>query len=171
MIHVFYPIKIKLVMCIRIIKLPKMNEKEIKEAINSQNLCRIAFIDDEYPYISPFQYVFIDDTLYFHFTDYGKKKDILSNNPNVCISIEKFEPDLNSYYFISMQGKLELVENNQIKKEVINQMVQSARNKFSENFLSAHGFEKDQGWDMFTTEGQLIYKFKQVGPPIGLKSI
>ncbi len=171
MIHVFCSIKIKLVMCIRIIKLPKMNEKEIKEAINSQNLCRIAFIDDEYPYISPFQYVFIDDTLYFHFTDYGKKKDILSNNPNVCISIEKFESDLNSYYFISMQGKLELVENKEMKIEVINQMVQSARNKFSTNFLSAHGFKSNQGWDIFTAEGQLIYKFKQVGTPIGLKSI
>ncbi|MFX0178975.1 MAG: pyridoxamine 5'-phosphate oxidase family protein [Candidatus Hodarchaeota archaeon] len=158
-------------MCIRVIKLPKMNEKEIKEAINSQNLCRIAFIDNEYPYISPFQYVLIDGILYFHFTNYGKKKQILSNNSNVCVSIEKFEADLKSYYFISMQGKLELVENNQLKNEVINQMVQSARSKFSENFLSAHGFEKSQGWDIFTVEGQLIYKFKQVGSPIGLKSI
>lgn len=147
-----------------------MNEKEIKEAITSQNLCRIAFIDNEYPYISPFQYVFIDDTLYFHFTDYGKKKEILSNNTNVCVSIEKFEPDLNSYYFISMQGKLELVENNELKKEVINQMVESARSQFSTNFLLAHGFENNQGWDKFTAEGQLVYKFKQMGTPIGLKS-
>ncbi|MHA2430287.1 MAG: pyridoxamine 5'-phosphate oxidase family protein [Promethearchaeota archaeon] len=147
-----------------------MNEKEIKEAITSQNLCRIAFIDNEYPYISPFQYVFIDDTLYFHFTDYGKKKEILSNNTNVCVSIEKFEPDLSSYYFISMQGKLELVENKEMKIEVINQMLQSARSKFSTTFLSAHGFESNKDWDVFTGEGQLIYKFIQVGPSIGLKS-
>jgi len=70
-----------------------------------------------------------------------------------------------------MQGKLKLVENNKLKKEVINQMVQSARGKFSENFLSAHGFERNQGWDVFTGEGQPIYKFIQVGPSIGLKSI
>jgi nitroimidazol reductase NimA-like FMN-containing flavoprotein (pyridoxamine 5'-phosphate oxidase superfamily) len=148
-----------------------MNEKEVKEAINSQDLCRIAFIDNKYPYISPFQYVLIDNILYFHFTDYGKKKEILSNNPNVCVSIEKFEPDLKSYYFISMQGKLELVEDNQIKKEVIYQMVESARSKFSKNFLSAHGFDGNQGWVIFTAEGQLIYKFIQEGPTIALKSI
>ncbi len=154
-----------------VIKLPKMEEKEIKEAINSHNLCRIAFIDDEYPYISPFQYISIEDILYFHFTDYGKKKEILSKNPNVCISIENFEPNLSSYYFISMQGKLELVEDNELKKEVINQMAKSARSKYSKNFLSAHGFEKNKGWEIFAQKNQLIYKFKQVGPPIGLKSI
>lgn len=148
-----------------------MNENEINEAIKTQNLCRIAFIDNEYPYISPFQYVFIDDILYFHFTDYGKKKKILSKNANVCVSIEKFEPDLSSYYFISLQGKLELVEDNNLKNKVINQMMISASNKYSHNFLSAHGFEKGQGWDALTSKGQLIYKFIQIGTPIGLKSI
>jgi nitroimidazol reductase NimA-like FMN-containing flavoprotein (pyridoxamine 5'-phosphate oxidase superfamily) len=148
-----------------------MNEKEIKEAINSQDLCRIAFIDNEYPYISPFQYVVIDNNLYFHFTNYGKKKNILSKNPNVCVSIENFESDLSSYYFISMQGKLELVEDPQTKEEVFTQMIKSAKGKFSKNFLSVHGFEKTKSWDGFKVKNQLIYKFKQVGPPIGLKSI
>ncbi|MFX1591718.1 MAG: pyridoxamine 5'-phosphate oxidase family protein [Promethearchaeota archaeon] len=154
-----------------IIKLPKMEEVEIKQAISSHNLCRIAFIDDEYPYIAPFQYVCIDDVLYFHFTDYGKKKQILLKNQNICISIEHFEPDLSSYYFISMKGKLELVKDNELKKEVMNQMAISVRNKYSKNFLSVHGFEKSQGWDAFTIKNQLIYKFKQVKTPIGLKSI
>jgi len=161
----------KLLLLMSVIKLPKMEEKEIKEAINSHNLCRIAFIDDEYPYISPFQYVLIDDIMYFHFTDYGKKKEILSNNANVCVSIEKFESDLSSYYFISMQGKLELVEDNYLKKEVINQMAKSASSKYSHNFLSVHGFKKSQGWDAFTAKNQVIYKFEQIRTPIGLKSI
>ena len=155
----------------RVIKLPKMEDEEIDKAINSNNLCRIAFIDDEFPYIAPFQYVYIDDVLYFHFTDYGKKKKILSNNSNVCVSIENFEPNLRSFYFISMQGTLKLVEDNDIKNQVINQMVKSAKNNYSKNFLSAHGFEKERGWDVFTSEYQLIYKFKPVGNPIGLKSI
>ncbi|MFW9971514.1 MAG: pyridoxamine 5'-phosphate oxidase family protein [Candidatus Odinarchaeota archaeon] len=154
-----------------IIKLPKMEEKEIKEAIYSQNLCRIAFIDDKYPYIAPFQYECIDDVLYFHFTDYGKKKKILSRNHNICISIEHFEPDLSSYYFISMKGKLELVEDYNLKNEVMNQMVESAKKKYSKSFLTVHGFDKNQGWDTFTAKDQLIYRFKQVSAPIGLKSI
>ncbi|MFW9880500.1 MAG: pyridoxamine 5'-phosphate oxidase family protein, partial [Candidatus Thorarchaeota archaeon] len=66
-----------------IIKLPKMSDGEIRKAIKTHDLCRIAFIDNEYPYISPFQYLFIEDNLYFHFTKYGKKISILSKNSNV----------------------------------------------------------------------------------------
>lgn len=154
-----------------IIKLPKMEEEEIKEAINSHSLCRIAFIDNEYPYIAPFQYVCINNVLFFHLTDYGKKKKILQKNQNICLSIEHFEPDLSSYYFISIQGKLELIEDNKLKKEVIDQIANSARKRYSKNFLSVHGFEKTQGWDVFTAKDQLVYKFKQIGTPIGLKSI
>jgi len=80
-----------------IVKLPKMDEKEIREAIKSNNLCRIAFIEGNFPYISPFQYVFLNNALYFHFTDYGKKMQILKKNRNVCVSIERFEQDLSSY--------------------------------------------------------------------------
>jgi len=153
------------------IKLPKMEEQEIKEAIDTHNLCRIAFIDNNYPYIAPFQYVHIENILYFHFTDYGKKKEILTKNQNICISIEHFEQDLSGYYFISMQGKLELVEDEDLKEEVMKQMAKSAKRIYSKNFLSVHGFEKNQGWDVFTAKDQLIYRFKPIGPPIGLKSI
>ncbi len=153
------------------IKLPKMEEREIKEAINTHNLCRIAFIDEKYPYIAPFQYAYIDDVFYFHFTDYGKKKEILMKNQNICISIEHFEQDLSGYYFISMQGKLELVEDDNLKEKVMNHMAKSAKMKYSKNFLSVHGFEKSEGWDVFTAKEQLVYRFKPIGPPIGLKSI
>ncbi len=154
----------------KVIKLPHMSEDEINTAINSQNLCRIAFIDDKYPYISPFQYVSINNILYFHFTDYGKKKKILSNNPNVCVSIENFKSDLSSYYFISIQGKLELVEDNDLKNKVMRQMAELARKNYSKNFLSAHGFEKKEEWDVLTSKNQTIYKLVVMNKPIGLKS-
>lgn len=155
----------------KIVKLPKMENREIKETIDSQNLCRIAFIDDTYPYIAPFQYICIDDELYFHFTNYGKKKKILSKNTNVCVSIENLEPNLSRYYFISMQGNLELVENNDLKAKVLFQMKKSAGSNYSKNFLSAHGFDKNLGWEGFVIEDQLIYKFIQSKDTIGLKSI
>lgn len=154
----------------KIVKLPKMSEEEIREAINSNTLCRIAFIDDNFPYISPFQYVCIENLLYFHFTNYGKKKEILSKNPNVCISIENFKPDLSSYYFISMQGVLKIIKEKALKHKIMNEMLQIARENFSTNFLSAHGFKKKGGWDNFKIEDQIIYKFELVGKPIGLKS-
>ena len=52
-----------------LIKLPKMDENEIKNALERESICRIAFIEDDFPYISPFQYVYMNGNLYFHFTD------------------------------------------------------------------------------------------------------
>jgi hypothetical protein len=70
-----------------------------------------------------------------------------------------------------MQGKLELIENTDLKKKVIFQMKNSAGSNYSENFLLAHGFDKNLGWEGFIVENQLIYKFSQSKDPIGLKSI
>lgn len=153
-----------------IVKLAHMSENEINSAIDSQNLCRIAFIDDEYPYISPFQYVFIKNILYFHFTDYGKKKKILSKNTNVCVSIENFKHDLSSYYFISIQGKLELVEDIDLRVKTTKKIAELARKKYSKNFLQAHGFDKEEDWDILTSKNQVIYKLNVSNKPIGLKS-
>jgi nitroimidazol reductase NimA-like FMN-containing flavoprotein (pyridoxamine 5'-phosphate oxidase superfamily) len=152
------------------IKLPKMDEEEIKSLIEKKNLCRIAFIDDDYPYISPFQYVLFNNSLYFHFTDYGKKKKILLKNSNVCVSIEDFSPDLSKYHFISIQGKLKLVKEPREKVEVVKKMINKAKKTYSTKFLSAHGFERESGWDSFQVEDQLIYKLEEVGSRIGLKS-
>jgi len=154
-----------------VVKLPKMDEKEIREALRKNNLCRIAFIEENFPYISPFQYIVIENNIYFHFTDYGKKKEILKKNENVCVSIEKFEKDLSSYYFISIQGKLKLVDNKDLKVEIVNKMKKEAQEKFSTNFLSAHGFDKNKGWSDFSLKDQVFYKLVEVGEPIGLKSL
>lgn len=148
-----------------------MSKKEIDEVIKNQKLCRIAFIDGEYPYIAPFQYLYHNDQFYFHFTDYGKKKEILKNNDNVCVSVEQLEPDLTSYHFISLQGKLSRVKDEEEKNLVIRKLVKEAKENFSEDFLAAHGFEKEKGWEGFQMEDQLIYKLQEIHNVIGLQSI
>jgi hypothetical protein len=150
-----------------------MSEEEIKNAIERENICRIAFIDGDYPYISPFQYVFIDNTLYFHFTDYGKKKKILEEykNNKVCVSIERFEADLSEYYFISIQGELIEILNSKERSKIINQMVKEAGNNFSTEFLVAHGFDKNKGWKSLSADKNVkIYRLDEVGR-IGLRSM
>jgi len=153
-----------------IVKLPVMSEKEIKEALQSNHLCRIAFIDGEYPYISPFQYVYLNEQIYFHFTNYGKKMEIIEKSKNVCMSIENFEPDLQKYYFISVQGELAPVNNIEEKKRVLIKMAEEAKDKYSQNFLTAHGFDKEKGWDAFELQNQLIFTLMQKKKAIGLKS-
>ncbi|MFO8017634.1 MAG: pyridoxamine 5'-phosphate oxidase family protein [Promethearchaeia archaeon] len=158
------------------IKLPQMSDQEIKNLIETQSICRMAFIDTQsnqsevYPYIAPFQYIY-NDAFYFHFTDYGKKKRILEKNNNVCISIEQLKEELSEFYFISIQGTLVEVKDDETKKAVIRALVEDARNSFSENFLSAHGFEKEEGWEAFKPDGNLrIFKLKETGERVALKS-
>lgn len=153
------------------VKLPQMSENEIKKIISQQKICRIAFIDDEYPYIAPFQYLYYNDHFYFHLTDYGKKMEILNKNNNICVSIEQLEPDLKTFNFISIQGKLKLVDDESERKKVISELIKQAKESFSEAFLAAHGFEKERGWDGFQIENQLIYKLQDIHFKIGLKSI
>ena len=49
-------------------------------------------------------------------------------------------------------------------------MVKNARENFSTNFLRAHGFDKDDGWDNFSFKDQVFYKLEEVGETIALKS-
>jgi nitroimidazol reductase NimA-like FMN-containing flavoprotein (pyridoxamine 5'-phosphate oxidase superfamily) len=152
------------------IKLPKMTEQEINSVLMNENICRIAFIEDKYPYISPFQYVYHKNQLFFHFTDYGKKMRILNKNQNVCVSIEKLEPDLSSYFFVSIQGKLIKIEDKNILIDVIKRIVNNAKKQFSRNFLAAHGFNHEDGWESLIEDSLLIYKLEEYGTRIGLKS-
>lgn len=152
------------------VKLPKMTQEEINSVLMNEDICRIAFIEDEYPYICPFQYVYLKNQLFFHFTDYGKKMRILNKNKNVCVSIEKFEPDLSSYFFVSIQGRLREIEDINILSDVIKKIVNKAKKQFSTNFLAAHGFKHEDGWESLIEDSLLIYKLEEYGDRIGLKS-
>jgi hypothetical protein len=154
-----------------VVKLPKMTEKEIQEVIKKNNICRIAFIDDEFPYISPFQYLYENDTLYFHLTDYGKKVEILKKNNNVCVAIEEFDEDLSQFQFISIQGKLKELKDLEEKKVIAKKMVKQASTQYSKQFLKAHGFKKEDDWDKFSSDTSVrIFKLKERGKRVALKS-
>jgi nitroimidazol reductase NimA-like FMN-containing flavoprotein (pyridoxamine 5'-phosphate oxidase superfamily) len=90
------------------VEMPKMKENEIDELIREQFLCRIAFIGELKPYIAPFQYVVVNGSLYFHFTDYGKKMSFFKQETPVCVEIERYTPNLSEYgWRIMGKGKLQ----------------------------------------------------------------
>jgi uncharacterized protein len=152
-------------------KLPKMREEEINQLIKEQFLCRIAFRGDLYPYIAPFQYVVINDNLYFHFTGYGKKIDFLKQDTPVCVEIEKYSQNLSEYAFIILQGKLKLVNDPLERKAAIEKIANEGKKRLSENFLLAHGFSSASKWTNFSEEKPLIIvKLDPVVEKTGLKS-
>lgn len=148
-----------------------MKENEIEQLIREQFLCRIAFKGDLQPYIAPFQYVYVKGSLYFHFTDYGKKMSFFKQETPVCVEIERYTPNLSEYGFVVFTGKLRLVENREERKMAIEKMAEGGKQKLSANFLIAHGFSEGSDWTDFTADKPiLIIKLDEVTEKIGLKS-
>jgi nitroimidazol reductase NimA-like FMN-containing flavoprotein (pyridoxamine 5'-phosphate oxidase superfamily) len=154
------------------VKLPRMSKAEIDQVLNEQFLCRIAFGRKHAPYIAPFQYVFIDGTLYFHFTDYGKKMGLLEEGNAVCVEIERYTPDLGEYSFVVVVGKLQVVTDPQEKAKAIARMVEDAEAKgLSTNFLPAHGLPKESDWSSLNAEKPfIVVKLVDVTEINGLRS-
>ena len=154
-----------------VLKLPRMKKNEVEKLIKEQFLCRIAFRGADYPYIAPFQYVFMNGTLYFHFTAYGRKMKLMEKDKQVCVEIEQCKPDLSQYMFVTLKGTLSIVGDSAERAEVIKRMRETGKKRLSRNFLAAHGIELDEDWDSLTAEKPLvIIKLERVVEESGLKS-
>ena len=125
---------------------------------------------DEYPYLSPFRYVSMRGTLYFHFTDYGKKMRLIKQDDRCCVQIERYAPDLSSYSFVSLRGRLEEVTDPEERKKAVGLFRETGRT-LSTRFLAAHGLDPKDGWGAFTVDKDLvIVKLVDVVEKVGLKN-
>jgi nitroimidazol reductase NimA-like FMN-containing flavoprotein (pyridoxamine 5'-phosphate oxidase superfamily) len=61
----------------------------LEEIIADSEICRVAMIDGEVPYILPFNYGYKDQCIYIHSASEGKKIDLLKKNNKVCFEIEQ----------------------------------------------------------------------------------
>lgn len=152
------------------VKLPRMSDAEIKELIKHQNICRIAFNGGDYPYLAPFRYIQLNDVLYFHFTDYGKKMRLLEQDNKACVQIESYKPDLSEYKFISLRGRLMKVEDLEEREKAIKLFMKTGVKNVSPKFLAAHGFNPDDGWSAFKGDDLVIIKLGDIVEIVGLKS-
>ncbi|HEY4786516.1 MAG TPA: pyridoxamine 5'-phosphate oxidase family protein [Bacteroidales bacterium] len=60
----------------------------IEQILTESQLCRIAMIDGDEPYIVPLNYGYAEGVLYMHSAPQGRKMDVLSENNRVCFEIE-----------------------------------------------------------------------------------
>lgn len=145
---------------------------EVEQLIQGQVLCRIAFRGEKYPYVVPFQYVYIDGTLHFHFTDYGRKMELLQKDNRVAVEIERYKPDLSDYSFVVLKGELVPVTSVQERKRAIERMAEEAEKRLAPDFLTAHGLRKENGWKALTPEKPLtIVKLANMVQQTALKSL
>jgi nitroimidazol reductase NimA-like FMN-containing flavoprotein (pyridoxamine 5'-phosphate oxidase superfamily) len=147
-----------------------MTEQEIQDLLKEQRICRIAFQGEHFPYLAPFQYTQLNGTLYFHFTNYGRKMKLILKDSKICIGIEKLEPDMKEYHFLSIMGSLEEVKNEDERTKAIKKLSQEGKEIYSNNFLAAHGLEESEWDDLPNKKPLVIFKLKDITKTIGLKS-
>ena len=148
-----------------------MTDAETARLVDEQMLCRIAFRGDDYPYLAPFRYVVMDDALYFHFTDYGKKMRLLETDSRACVQIESYEPDLSEYSFVSYRWRRERVTDAEEREKAIRLFAETGEKRLSPKFLAAHGIEPGDGWREFSPDKEfVIVKLVDVVERVGLKN-
>jgi uncharacterized protein len=155
----------------KIHKIPLMSKEEYDKFIKENYVSRIGF-KGEYPYIAPFLYVFDGDFIYFMSTKYGKKIKRFQANPNVAVEIEKYEDDLSEYRFVTLQGRIEQVENIEEKLKVKKCFLNLIQNKsLSKNVLAALGHSPDDELESLVNEDRsYIWKLVDVKSIIGIKT-
>ncbi len=63
--------------------------KIIEEILAGAEICRIAMIDGDMPYMLPFNYGYKNRCIYIHSAPAGKKIDLLRKNGHVCFEVEQ----------------------------------------------------------------------------------
>ena len=64
------------------------DKKEIESIIERATVCRVAFSENDVPYIVPLNFGYKDDCLYFHSAPEGKKIEIIRQNNQVCFEVD-----------------------------------------------------------------------------------
>ena len=154
------------------LKIPAMSRSEYDDLIRNCSLCRIAFCGEQYPYIAPFLYVFDSRHLYFLSTRYGRKMQLFAQNPLVSVEIEDVSPDMGYYRFVTLQGKLSEVTDEQKKADVRRMFAGKITGRqISVNGLAALGHRPADDPEAVVTEDRtMVWKLVDVVDIVALKN-
>lgn len=154
------------------LKIPKMQKSEYDSLIRENVVSRIAFTGKDYPYIAPFLYVFDEKNIYFLSTRYGKKMELFTQNPAVSVEIEHVAPDMSAYKFVTLQGKLSEVTDEETKRAIKTRFVSLiADKKISVNSLYALGHSPSESPENIVGEERtMVWKLVNVHNIVALKN-
>jgi len=155
-----------------VLKIPKMEKQEYDRIIHEGHVSRIAFRGENFPYIAPFMYVFDGKYLYFLSTKYGRKIGYFRSNPAVSVEIEQYSPDLSTFRFVSLQGRLEEVRDPVISRDVRARFVDMMKRRgLSSAAMSALGHSpEDPPEKILEEERNLVWKLVGVKDIVALKN-
>ncbi len=149
-----------------------MEKEEYDRLIKENYVSRIAFKGDSHPYVAPFLYVFDGHNLFFLSTKYGKKIQYFNENSNVAVEIERISPDLSSYTFVTLLGRLDEVTDIAEGRRVRQQFVTMIKTRgLSSNVFAALGHSPTEPLESIVNENRsLVWKLDRVGEIVALKN-
>lgn len=155
-----------------IFKIPRMEKHEYDDLIKENYICRIAFRGEDFPYVAPFIYSFDGKFLYFLPTRYGRKIDYFLKDPHVSVEIENYVNDFASYKFISLQGVLEEIQDDNEKKRVKSDFVSLIKKrKLSLNVLATLGYKENDPLEIIIEEDRnMVWRLTDVKEIVALKN-
>jgi len=155
-----------------IVKIPSMEKKDYDQLISDSYISRIAFTGRKYPYIAPFLYVFDGQFMYFLSTKYESKIQYFRQNPYVSVEVENYTPDLSTYTFVTLSGRLVEVEDASDKKAIREKFVRLIKDRnLSNNILAALGHSpKEPIESIVREEKSLVWKLVDVKNIVALKN-
>ena len=65
------------------------NRNEIDQIIHNSLICHLSCSLNDQPYVVPLSFGYDGNAVFFHTAKEGKKNDILSANPRVCLGFEQ----------------------------------------------------------------------------------
>ena len=149
-----------------------MEKEEYDRLIKENYVSRIAFKGDSYPYVAPFLYVFDGHNLFFLSTKYGKKIQYFNENPDVAVEIERISPDLSSYTFVTLLGRIDEVTDIAEGRRVRQQFVNMIKTRgLSSNVVAALGHSPAEPLESIVNENRsLVWKLDKVEEIVALKN-
>ena len=102
--------------------------KILEDILSKSEICRIAMIDVDKPYILPFNYGYKNNCIYIHSAPEGKKIELLKSNNKVCFEVEqkadivKHEKDCKwtaTYRSIVGYGVIEIINDFEQKQKAL----------------------------------------------------
>jgi nitroimidazol reductase NimA-like FMN-containing flavoprotein (pyridoxamine 5'-phosphate oxidase superfamily) len=155
-----------------ILKIPHMEKEEYDRLIKENYVSRIAFKGDSHPYVAPFLYVFDGHNLFFLSTKYGKKIQYFNENSNVAVEIERISPDLSSFTFVTLLGRLDEVTDIAEGRRVRQQFVTMIKTRgLSSNVFAALGHSPTEPLESIVNENRsLVWKLDRVREIVALKN-
>lgn len=65
---------------------PILDKTEMLHIIDECDVCYMGLVDEDMPYVLPFNFAIDGETLYLHSAPEGRKMDVLRKNNQVCIT-------------------------------------------------------------------------------------